>query len=159
MRPGGGAPQPGESHLLLLSISDLFCGFQRVPLPSLIIPYFTRKGWIGLGLGACHSRAREGKGNQVGVRVGAGAGTSPPSLFPGRYHGFSLRLALGTMGREASRALKLHVKGVIMEGMWHTPLAQRTAWGAEGLFHVYQGSLIFSAWTSFSISTHKSLNE
>ena len=86
------------------------------------------------------------------------AGTSPPSLLPWKHHGFTLWLALGTMGREASGALRLHVKGVLMEGMCHGAGlgAQDTMKGLRASFLSIRAVSIFSV---ISISTYKYLNE
>lgn len=121
-----GTPAGRESLAFPQESLTSACGFQRVPVSILIMLYLTREGWIGLGVGACPSRAREGKENQVGVCGGVCRDIIPP-LLPRRPHSFSLRLALGVMGREASMALQ-H-EGVIMEGMWHVAgLWHRTAW-------------------------------
>lgn len=79
-----------------------------------LIFYRGKVDWTGGG-GVGPSRAREGKRNQVGVREGRDR--DPPFLFPRRHNSFSFRLALGTMGREGSRAFQLHVKRIVTERM------------------------------------------
>lgn len=119
--------------------------------------YLTGGGWYWLGVGAWPSRAREGKENQGDVRR-EGAGTSSPSLLPLRHHGFSLWLAMSTMGREVARALWLHVKGVLMEGMCHVAgLGHTTAW--RGLRASFLSIRMVSIFSSGSGSTSKYLNE
>lgn len=73
---------------------------------------------MGLGVGSWSLKSKGGQRESGRCERGKGQGPPlPPFVFPRRHNSFSFRLALGTMGREVSRALQLHVKQIITERM------------------------------------------